>query len=176
LLPSVRTGFTALESLRVFITHGADVFGMSIHELRESETSRMTEAELGELLTEQGVGVLGLAADGVPYLVPLSFGYDGSEACYFVFLLFGPQSRKETLAEAAGRARFLVYDAASVHDWRSASLAGRLQPVADDGWDDLLVAMENAWHPDLFSTAEPMRGVEGYRLDIEEWTAIQRSG
>ncbi|WP_254824627.1 pyridoxamine 5'-phosphate oxidase family protein [Haloglomus halophilum] len=148
---------------------------MSIHEIRESGTSRMTEEELGQLLTDQGVGVLGLAEGGLPYLLPLSFGYDGEEALYFVYLLFGPESRKEDLTERADLGRFVVYDAAAVHDWRSASLVGRFETVADDEWDDLRAAMENAWHPDLFSSAEPMRGIEGYRFEIESWTAIQQS-
>jgi nitroimidazol reductase NimA-like FMN-containing flavoprotein (pyridoxamine 5'-phosphate oxidase superfamily) len=148
---------------------------MSIHEIRESGTSRMTEEELDEFLTEQGVGVLGLAEEGLPYLLPLSFGYDGEAALYFVYLLFGPESHKEELTERTGRGRFLVYDAAAVHHWRSASLVGRFEQVPADEWDDLRAAMENAWHPDLFSSAEPMRGVQGYRFDIESWTAIQQS-
>lgn len=148
---------------------------MSIEELQESETTRMTEDELGEFLTDQGVGVLGLADEDLPYLLPLSFGYDGEDAIYFIYLLFGPESHKETLTERAERGRFLVYDAPSVHDWRSASLAGSFETIAEDEWDELRTAMENAWYPDLFLTAEPMRGVEGYRFEIEAWTAIQRS-
>lgn len=148
---------------------------MSIEEIRESDTSRMTEEELQEFLTEQGVGVLGLADEELPYLLPLSFGFDGEDALYFVYLLFGPESRKETLTERTDRARFLVYDAASTYDWRSASLAGSFEPVTEEEWDELRASMENAWYPDLFRTAEPMRGVEGYRFEIEAWTAIQRS-
>jgi nitroimidazol reductase NimA-like FMN-containing flavoprotein (pyridoxamine 5'-phosphate oxidase superfamily) len=148
---------------------------MSINEIRESGTSRMTEEELDEFLTDQGAGVLGLADEGLPYLLPLSFGYDGEEALYFLYLLFGAESRKETLTERAERGRFLVYDAPAIHDWRSASLTGRFEQVPENEWEDLRAAMQNAWHPDLFSTAEPMRGVEGYRFDIEAWTAIQQS-
>ena len=146
---------------------------MSVDELQESGTGRMTDDQIREFLTERGVGVLGLADEGVPYLLPMSFGYDGDRSLYFVFLLFGTESRKETLARAAERGRFLVYGAESMHDWQSVSLVGEIQVVDTDQWSDLQTAMENAWHPSLFSSASPMRGVEGYRLDIDEWSGIR---
>jgi nitroimidazol reductase NimA-like FMN-containing flavoprotein (pyridoxamine 5'-phosphate oxidase superfamily) len=145
---------------------------MSVDEIRESSTGRMSDAAIGKLLTDQGVGVLGLADDDLPYLIPMSFGYDGDQSLYFVFLLFGADSRKETLADRNDRARFLVYAADSMHDWRSVSLTGRIEAV-DDDWGELRDAMENAWHPSLFSSASPMRGVRGYQFRIEEWTGIQ---
>ncbi len=144
---------------------------MSVDEIRESNTGQMSDEAIGELLTDQGVGVLGLADDDLPYLIPMSFGYDGDRSLYFVFLLFGTESRKETLAARNDRGRFLVYAADSMHDWRSVSLTGRIEAV-DDDWGKLRDAMENAWHPSLFSSASPMRGVRGYQFRIEEWTGI----
>ncbi|QLG28752.1 pyridoxamine 5'-phosphate oxidase family protein [Halorarum halophilum] len=146
---------------------------MSIDEIRESSPDFMTDDQMREFLTEEGVGVLGLLDEGVPYLVPMSFGFDGDSTLYFVFLLFGTESRKETLSDRAGQARFLVYDAESANEWRSLSLTGPLREIEDDEWTDLRDAMENAWHPDVFSAADPMRGIEGYRLEIDEWTGIQ---
>lgn len=148
---------------------------MSIDEVSESEIDHLTDEQMREFLTEQGVGVLGLAGEEVPYLLPMSFGFDGESTLYFVFLLFGTESRKETLSDRNRRARFLTYSAETVHRWRSVSLEGRIERV-DDEWDVLRDAMENAWHPDLFSAAAPMRGVEGYRLRIDEWTGIQSTG
>lgn len=146
---------------------------MSADELRESDTTAMSEAEIAAFLTDQGVGVLGVADEDLPYLVPMSFGFDGDRSLYFVFVLFGTESRKETLADRAERARFLVYDAESMSDWQSVSLVGRIGAVDDDEWDDLRTAMQNAWHPNLFSTANPMRGVRGYEFSIEEWSGIR---
>lgn len=146
---------------------------MSADEVRESDTIHMSEESIRKLLREQGVGVLGLADEGLPYLIPMSFGYDDEETLYFVFLLFGTESRKETLARDAERARFLVYDADSMHQWRSVSLTGGIEQVPEGEWEELRAAMENAWHPSLFSGANPTRGVEGYRFDIEEWIGIQ---
>ncbi|RAW44509.1 pyridoxamine 5'-phosphate oxidase family protein [Halorubrum sp. 48-1-W] len=149
---------------------------MSTEELLESSATTMGDDRIREFLTEQGVGTLALPDEVAPYLVPLSFGYDGESALYFTFLLFGAESRKETLSDRASGARFLVYDARSPHEWRSVSLRGRIEPVEEGDWADLREAMENAWHPDLFSSAEPMRGVRGYRFRIDEWTGIRQGG
>ncbi|MFC5136335.1 MULTISPECIES: pyridoxamine 5'-phosphate oxidase family protein [Haloferacaceae] len=149
---------------------------MSTDELLESSAAAMTDDRIREFLTEQGVGTLALPDDDAPYLVPMSFGYDGASALYFTFLLFGPESRKETLSERASGARFLVYEARSPHEWRSVNLRGRIEAIEEDDWADLREAMANAWHPDLFSSAEPMRGVRGYRFRIDEWTGIRQGG
>lgn len=147
---------------------------MSTEELLESSAAAMTDDEIREFLTEQGVGTLALSDADAPYLIPISFGYDGDATLYFVFLLFGTESRKETLSDRTERARFLVYDVQSPYEWQSVSLLGRIEAVADDEWGPVRDAMENAWHPDLFSSAEPMRGVGGYRLRIDERTGIRR--
>lgn len=149
---------------------------MSIEEIAESSAVSMTDEEIREFLTKEGVGTLALPDEELPYLVPMSFGYDRESTLYFIFLLFGSESRKETLANQAQRGRFLVYRAESPHDWRSVSITGHIDAVADDEWDALRNSMENAWHPDLFTSASPMRGVQGYRLEIDEWSGIQRGG
>ncbi|OYR56796.1 pyridoxamine 5'-phosphate oxidase family protein [Halorubrum halodurans] len=152
---------------------------MSADELLESSATTMGDDRIRAFLTEQGVGTLALPDGDIPYLVPMSFGYDGESALYFAFLLFGSESRKETLSERAESAAFLAYDARSPHEWRSVSLRGRIEAIDEDeegGWAALREAMENAWHPDLFSAAEPMRGVRGYRFRIDEWTGIRQGG
>ncbi|MFP4625192.1 MAG: pyridoxamine 5'-phosphate oxidase family protein [Natronomonas sp.] len=146
---------------------------MSIGAITESGMNSMEDDGIRTFLTQQGVGVLGIQDDGVPYLVPLSFGFDGKSTLYFVFLLFGTESRKETLIDENRRARFLVHRADSMHEWQSVSCTGDISPVADEDWDELLETMENAWHSDLFSSARPMRGVEGYRFEIDDWSGIQ---
>lgn len=159
--------FKMSESLSVY---------MSIAEVSESNATRMTDEQIREFLTARGVGVLALPdeEEAAPYAVPMSFGYDGDSALYFVFLLFGTESRKEALSDRTERARFVAYRAGSIDDWQSVTVVGRIGAVGDEGWDALRAAMENAWHPNLFSTATPMRGVEGYRLRVDEWIGIQR--
>lgn len=60
-----------------------------------------------------------------------------------------------------------------MHDWRSVSLTGRIDEVDDSEWSELQAAMENAWHPILFSSANPMRGIEDYQFRIEDWIEIE---
>lgn len=84
----------------------------------------MDDDQIGDFLTQQGVGILGLPDEEFPYLVPLSFGYDGDSAVYFVYLLFGTESRKEKLTEQAQRGRLLVYSAQSIHEWQSVTVTG----------------------------------------------------
>jgi hypothetical protein len=146
---------------------------MSTDELLESDAERMSDSEVREFLRREGVGVLGLPAPDAPYLLPLSFGFDGDSTLYFVFLRFGPESLKVQLSEGSPTARFLVYRADSVHEWRSVQLTGPIDEVADDEWPALRDAMANAWHPDVFSSAAPMRGIAGYRLEATGWTGIQ---
>lgn len=147
---------------------------MSIDAIAESDAAAMTDDEMETLLEEAGVGVLALSTDDLPYVLPMSFGYDGAATLYFVYLLFGTDSRKAALSERADRARFLVYQADSMHDWQSVSLTGRLEAVDDDEWDALREAMQNAWYANVFSSAMPMRGVEGYRFQIDSWTGMQQ--
>ncbi|SFC64968.1 hypothetical protein SAMN05444422_11331 [Halobiforma haloterrestris] len=142
--------------------------------LEESNTASMSEQQMRTLLEEEGIGILALPTEGVPYVVPMSFGYDGESMLYFVYLLFGTESRKESLSDDVERGRFLVYRAESVYDWQSVSLTGRIAAVPDDEWDTLRDAMQNAWHPNIFASANPMRGVRGYRFRIESWTGIQQ--
>lgn len=146
---------------------------MSISAIVESGMVSMDDDQISDFLTQQGVGILGIPDEEFPYLVPLSFGYDGDSAIYFVYLLFGTESRKETLTDQAQRGRLLVYNARSMHEWQSVSATGQISAINDDEWDTLQATMENAWHPDLFSSATPMRGVRGYRFDIEDWAGVQ---
>ncbi|MEF8851465.1 MAG: pyridoxamine 5'-phosphate oxidase family protein [Haloarculaceae archaeon] len=147
---------------------------MTLEELLETSADLMSDDQIREFLREQGVGILALPDEPFPYVVPMSFGYDGDSTLYFVFLLFGTASHKETLAESAEGGRFLVYRARSMHDWQSVTLTGQISAAAEDEWGDVRSAMQNAWHPDLFSSASPMRGVRPYQFRVEEWTGIHR--
>jgi len=146
---------------------------MSLSVITESGIVPMEKDRMQKLLTDEGEGVLGIADDGVPYLIPMSFGYDGDSALYFVYVLFGEESRKEVLTDETEKARFLVHGGDDKHVWQSVSLVGSFSVVEDDEWETLREAMKNAKHPDVFSSATPMRGIKGYRFDIEEWTGIR---
>jgi hypothetical protein len=148
---------------------------MSVRELQELGLETMSDDEIEGFLAGQGVGVLGLPTEGAPYMLPLSYDYDGDGRLYFTYLL-GEESRKATLTEQAERASFLVYSADSAFNWESVLLEGTLrepdpeEPTAPrDGTD-------RAWRPDILEQAELSCGVTVYIFDIEEQHGIKHTG
>lgn len=143
---------------------------MATDELDDLHGERLSEDDLDSFLAGHGMGVLSLADDHDAYGIPISYGYDSELGrLFFVFLRPGAESRKEEFAEATDTASFTAYTVGSEHDWTSAIVEGTLRRVHEDEWDDLSDALErNAWHPDLFSEAEPDRGIDGWELVIED--------
>lgn len=143
----------------------------------EIEGIGMDDAETETFLRERGIGVLSLASDAEAYGVPISFGYDGDDRLYFVFLRVGERSRKEEFAETTERASLTAYDVESKHVWRSVIARGRIRQVADDEWDAVEESIgDNAWYPSLFSESEPMKDIQGWVLEIEELTGQKSEG
>lgn len=148
---------------------------MTSEKFAEVEGIEMERADVDQFLREQGVGVLSLASGGEAYGVPVSFGYDGGDSVYFVFLRVSERSKKEEFAERTERASLTVHDVSSKHVWTSVVVSGTLDRVADEDWDELEAAIgDNAWYPSLFSEAVPMQDIVGWELRVEEITG-QRS-
>jgi nitroimidazol reductase NimA-like FMN-containing flavoprotein (pyridoxamine 5'-phosphate oxidase superfamily) len=117
---------------------------MTVEQLEAFGMERMSEDAIRGFLEAQGMGVLALPADPVPYLLPLSFGYDGDSTLYFTYLV-GPESQKEQLSAETDRARFLTYNAESAFMWRSVVLTGNLSELPQSEWDDHSAAiLDNA--------------------------------
>lgn len=152
---------------------------MTVDELTEYGLERMGPAAIDDCLATESVGVLGLPTDDVPYLLPLSYGYDpevGSHgACYFAYLV-GSESRKATLSERAGRARFLVYDVETTFRWRSVLATGTLARVPDDEVASVQGALGDAWRPNTLETATTAGGVDVYGLSIESVDGVEQTG
>ncbi|MFD1587700.1 pyridoxamine 5'-phosphate oxidase family protein [Halorientalis brevis] len=148
---------------------------MSLDELREYGMEWMDDGEIKNFLSSQGVGVLGLQAEEGPYLLPLSYGYDGESRLYFTYVI-GSSSRKQSLTAETETARFLVYKAESMFSWESVLLKGSIEAVPMDQLDDHEAAMENAWRPDLFVSGETSGGVEVYQFEIDEQVGIKHTG
>ncbi|WP_054863619.1 pyridoxamine 5'-phosphate oxidase family protein [Natronolimnobius baerhuensis] len=121
----------------------------------------------------QGVGVLGLANGRDPYLIPLSFGFDGDSRLYFTYL-YDDESRKRELSDRAKATQFLVYEASSPVDWQSVQLMGRLGEVPSDEWDHVGSAFEKAWHPTLFEEGPYTTDVTLYEFEIESRSGVVR--
>jgi nitroimidazol reductase NimA-like FMN-containing flavoprotein (pyridoxamine 5'-phosphate oxidase superfamily) len=148
---------------------------MSTDELEAAGMARMTDGEIRQFLANQRMGVLGLPAEDGPYMLPMSFGFDGESTLYFTFFL-GSSSRKEELTERATAATFLVFDAKSMFTWQSALLAGTIEEVPDDERERAGAALEDAWRPELFDSAELTRGVRIFAFRVDEFNGLKHTG
>lgn len=148
---------------------------MSIDELREYGLAEMDDSEIQGFLSSQKTGVLGLPEENGPYLLPLSFGYDGDSRLYFTYLL-GSTSRKERLSGSADAASFLVFKVDTMYNWESVLLSGTIAPVPESEWDDLEEVLNDAWRPSLFETATLSGAVKVYEFRIDDRTGIKHQG
>lgn len=146
---------------------------MSVEELQEVGMSSMGGSEIDQFLSNQKVGVLSLPAEEGPYVVPLSFAYDGESAVYFTYLL-GADSQKEEVTEKADIARFLVYSVDSAFHWESVLVSGPIEPLPREEWGRH--EFQSQWRPEVFERADLSRGVRVYRLTIEERSGVKHAG
>lgn len=135
---------------------------MSVAELGEYGVQRMDADEIGQFLATQRTGVLGLPSEDGPYLLPLTYGYDGEFRLFFTFVL-GASSRKETLSEGAESATFLVFQVDSPFVWESVLLSGGIEPLPESERDVALAELTDAWRPAVFEHADFSGGVRVYR-------------
>lgn len=149
---------------------------MTVETLEALGVERMAEQTIVDFLTSKGVGILALPTDDAPYVLPISFGYDGERRLYFTYAT-GNTSRKADLSSGDGRASFLVYAAESPFMWRSVVCKGTVREIPRSEWDEHEEAMnDNAWHPDLLERAFEAERVLVYRFDIGEWSGLRHSG
>jgi len=130
---------------------------------------RMTDDQIDQLLREEGVGVLSLADEGVPYGIPMSFGYDGDDRLYFLFAGHSEAGRKVSYAERSELASFLAYDVTSAGEWRSAVVSGPFERIVIDEWDRAREAMaDNAFRPQLLESVNAAENPRVWALAVEE--------
>lgn len=148
---------------------------MTIEDMEQYGLTRMTEGEMRDFLTNQRMGVLALPAADAPYVVPMSFGYDGESTLYFTFV-GGPDSRKRALIERAETVRFLTYVAKSAFDWESVMLTGSVERVPERRWAEIRDVLDTAWRPEVFEAARESEDVVVYRFEAAESTGIKHTG
>jgi len=137
---------------------------------------QMSQQSIADFLASQGVGVLAFPTDDVPYVLPLSFGYDGDQRLYFTYVI-GDTSRKASLSSDGTRASVLVYETKTPFHWRSVICEGTVREVPKSEWDTHEEAMtDNAWHPDLFERAYNTERFLVYQFEIEDWSGLRHSG
>jgi len=132
----------------------------------------MDAEDIDALLTTVDHGVLALAADDVPYTIPVSFGYEDGNV-YFAFVRKGSESEKFDVIEDGKTARLLVTDIKARFDWQSVAVSGAVEPIdltADD-WEILVDSLENnPWFSTAFADVE---GVRGWRLTPDEISGLE---
>lgn len=138
---------------------------------------RMSDGEIETLLLERGVGVLSMANDGVPYAVPISFGYDGDDHIYLLFAGHSEEGRKVIYAERSETASFLVYDTESGEDWWSVIVEGSLDRITIDSWEAARQAMaDNAYRADLLTNVDRWEDPRVWAIDIDTWSGRTSDG
>ncbi|WP_254272900.1 pyridoxamine 5'-phosphate oxidase family protein [Haloarcula marina] len=148
---------------------------MTLDELREFGLTRMDDGEMRDFLRNQRTGVVGIPTEGAPYLLPMSFGYDGDKRLYFTFV-GGPESRKRELVEQTDTVRFLTYAAQSMFNWESLVLTGRVRRVPEAEWDDIADVLGTAWRPEVFQAAVDTGEIAVYEFTVRDWTGIKHAG
>ncbi|MCU4741645.1 pyridoxamine 5'-phosphate oxidase family protein [Natronoglomus mannanivorans] len=148
---------------------------MSVDELQDYGLVEMNDDEIHTFLSTRKMGVLGLPEEGPPYLLPMSYGYDGDRRLYFTYLL-GSRSRKATSSEAADTASFLVFQVDTMYTWESVRMTGTITAVPETEWDELKEIANGAWRPEIFESATLSGDVTVYEFRIDEWTGIKHQG
>lgn len=148
---------------------------MTIDELTDFGMHEMTDQEIEGCLSSRSIGTLGLPTDAEPYLVPMSYGYNGGIRLYFYFVV-GQGSRKVELANRAESAAFLVYSAETAFNWQSVGLTGTIRKLPEDRRGDIDETAMPTWRPELFETASKSLETQIYEFRITEWTGVRHTG
>ncbi len=147
---------------------------MTVEELEEYGMERMEDERVERFLSSHSIGVLGLPTEDAPYLLPMSYGYDGGTRLYFYFIV-SEKSRKVELLEQAETASFLVYAAETMFNWQSVSLTGTVQELSDKKRAELSGDQEPRWRPEFFDTASETERTRLYEFRVDDWTGIEHA-
>ncbi len=136
----------------------------------------MNERDIDDLLDSAGWGVLALAADDVPYSLPVSFAYDG-ETVRFVFLEAGGSNTKFDYIADGKTARLLVTRTSGRFDWQSVSVVGPVEAVEQDSdeWEEHLRIIDesHAWFSADFERSDSIEKLQGWQLEAEEIHGVE---
>lgn len=133
----------------------------------------MDEFEITEFLTNRGLGVLGFAAAGEAYTLPVAFAYDDEQArCIFRFLMPDHSRKREFVADTE-TASLTVYEWGGPDDWRSVVVRGPLQQLPEAELAEAATLFSDLGAEgalDIFN--EPVSAYETgwYELDVSERT------
>ncbi|WP_135536065.1 pyridoxamine 5'-phosphate oxidase family protein [Halostella pelagica] len=104
--------------------------------MSQSIGEELSAEEIKGFLEDQGLGVLGFAADGKAYTIPIAFAYDGeTNRCFFRFIMDNDSMKREFVAETKV-ASLTVYEWKTKNQWKSVVMRGPIQRVANSDLDE----------------------------------------
>jgi nitroimidazol reductase NimA-like FMN-containing flavoprotein (pyridoxamine 5'-phosphate oxidase superfamily) len=148
---------------------------MVVDELHDLGLERMDDEEIRGFLSSQKVGVLGFPGRESPYLIPMSYGFDGEATLYFTYVV-GSASRKQELSTQAEHVSFLVYRVDSMFSWESVLLRGTIEELSESEWETLDAVTASAWRPDILRQAQSSGEVVLYGFEIAAQSGIRHTG
>lgn len=147
---------------------------MTVEDLSKYGVERLDADDVRDFLAAQYVGVLGIPTGDLPYMVPLSYAFDGEEYIYFKYIV-GKASQKTLLSEETTAASFLVFDAPSETQWTSVALEGTLSRVGDHEVESVAEAVGDAWTPAGLRDAKEAEETRVYRFWIQHERGIRHA-
>ena len=88
---------------------------------------KLSPEEIDQLLSHQIVGRIGCHADGVTYIVPISYAYDGTFIYAHSF-----KGMKLTIMQKNPKVCFEVDDTKNLANWKSAICWGEFEELSDE--------------------------------------------
>jgi nitroimidazol reductase NimA-like FMN-containing flavoprotein (pyridoxamine 5'-phosphate oxidase superfamily) len=145
--------------------------------MSDTESTAMGADERDAYLGTGGTGVISFPSldDESPHSVPVSYGYDRSEATFYFRLAVGPDSDK---GDVAGRhVTFVIYGQQD-ENWQSVIAKGRLEETTEASVaTESLEGLQQVHIPLVDIFGRPVKDVpfEFYRLVPDEMTSRRES-
>jgi len=125
------------------------------------EVREMSREEIARLLGRGWYGHLGCTRDGHPYVVPMSYAYDGGDVYFFT-----TEGTKTEFIAANHEVCFQVEEVESPDDWQSVMLTGRAQLLTDAAEIEHAIFLVSERNPSLSPALS--------RTKIGAWTRPSR--
>lgn len=143
--------------------------------MTDSDAVAMDDDERDAFLGSGGTGVLSFSTDGeAPHSVPVSYGYDATDAAFYFRLAVGPDREKTSFLDRP--VSFVTYG--DEDDWKSVVATGRLEETDDDAIaTETLAGLDRVEIPlvDIFGDRPADTAFGFYRLAPDSLTARRES-
>ena len=125
------------------------------------EVRDMSRDEIERLLGRGWYGHLGCSRDGHPYVVPMSYAYDGGDLYFFT-----TEGTKTEFIAANHEVCFQVEEIESAERWQSVMLTGRAELLSDAAEVERAMFLVSERNPSLTPAIS--------RTKIGAWTRLNR--